>query len=1184
MPSTYTLNNGIELIGTGEQSGTWGDTTNTNLGLLDAALDGQVTVALASAGSSGSPNSLPITDGTASNGRNRMVVFSDSGDLGATAYVQLTPNDAEKIIYVRNSLSGSRSVILFQGTYNASNDYEVPAGTTAVVYFDGAGAGAVAANVFNNAYFDGLRLGSVSVTAILDEDNMASDSAAALATQQSIKAYVDSQVGTVDTLAEILAIGNTTGATDIAVDSAQKVQFRDAAIYINSSVDGQLDIVADTEIQIAATTIDVNGALDVSGTALVTGVLTTTAATVSNGGGQFNGAINVGVDDTGYDVKFFGATAGAYMLWDESADDLILGGAAGLSVNSTALVTGVLTTTAATVSNGGGQFNGAINVGVDDTGYDVKFFGATAGAYMLWDESADDLILGGAAGLSVNSAALVTGVLTTTAATVFNGGFASNANSSLSGSLAIGQTSFSGGSILLDLHGSGSSTGSQASFYNDHNTSGFQIGLAGNTSGDVIFYNVANTDMDFYTNNALRFSITNSEIVVNDQSADVDFRVESDTNTHALFVEGSSGNVGIGASSPAAPLSVYNASNPYANFADAANYFNVGVITSAYGLINSSLPISFQISDTERMGIDSSGGLITNPAAGGHAVFNEAGVDADFRVESDGNANMLFVDGGSNHVNIGTATDLAGVLNVDGNISLSGAGTDNRNIALLNETDAYEGSLIIQAGGVSAAFGGGIRLYGHSHASKPGDVVAGISAGSGGSFRVNTAGVDSGTDRLEVTDTGAFTTTPDAGGHAVFNEGGVDADFRVESDDNANMLFVDGNNNAVGIGTAAPESIVHIKDSGNVSTTLQIESAASQYAPIINFDGIVGASADYVLGEINGSWDTHTNIVSAIRFESGADTTNKDDGLISFLTSSSGPTLAERMRIDSSGGLITNPVAGGHAVFNEGGVDADFRVESEGYGNMLRVDASADVVYVGSNSSLSTEYLLHVKGSKRGARFFKDSSADGDQMLDITWDTSGYSTIFYVASSGTAPSASATAFRIGRNNTTSRSINASGTINASGADYAEYMVKADTLATINKGDVCGIDVSGKLTTVWADAISFAVKSTDPSYVGGDTWFNEDRPQPEDVSAEEYADFQTRLEAARATVDRIAFSGQVPVNVIGATVGDYIIPVQDETGITGQAVSSPTFEQYMSAVGKVIAIEDDGRAKIIVKVA
>jgi hypothetical protein len=156
MASTYTLNNGIELIGTGEQSGTWGATTNTNFDLVDTALDGQVSILLAGAGSSGSPNNLPVSDGSASNGRNRMITFTDGTDLGATAYVQLTPNDSEKIIYVRNDLSGSRSIILFQGTYNASNDYEIPAGTTAVVYFDGGGAGAVAANVFNNAYFDGL--------------------------------------------------------------------------------------------------------------------------------------------------------------------------------------------------------------------------------------------------------------------------------------------------------------------------------------------------------------------------------------------------------------------------------------------------------------------------------------------------------------------------------------------------------------------------------------------------------------------------------------------------------------------------------------------------------------------------------------------------------------------------------------------------------------------------------------------------------------------------------------------------------------------------------------------------------------------------------------------------------------------------------------------------------------------
>ena len=75
MPSSYTLNNGIELIATGEQSGTWGDTTNVNLSLIDTSLDGQVTITLASAGDSASPNTLPINDGSASNGRNRMVIF-----------------------------------------------------------------------------------------------------------------------------------------------------------------------------------------------------------------------------------------------------------------------------------------------------------------------------------------------------------------------------------------------------------------------------------------------------------------------------------------------------------------------------------------------------------------------------------------------------------------------------------------------------------------------------------------------------------------------------------------------------------------------------------------------------------------------------------------------------------------------------------------------------------------------------------------------------------------------------------------------------------------------------------------------------------------------------------------------------------------------------------------------------
>ncbi len=71
---------------------------------------------------------------------------------------------------------------------------------------------------------------------------------------------------------------------DILIASTEKLQFRDTAIYINSSADGQLDLVADTEIQIAATTIDMNGAVDISGNLGVGGNLTVTGTTTFNGG------------------------------------------------------------------------------------------------------------------------------------------------------------------------------------------------------------------------------------------------------------------------------------------------------------------------------------------------------------------------------------------------------------------------------------------------------------------------------------------------------------------------------------------------------------------------------------------------------------------------------------------------------------------------------------------------------------------------------------------------------------------------------------------------------------------------------------------------------------------------------------------------------------------------------------
>ncbi len=358
---------------------------------------------------------------------------------------------------------------------------------------------------------------------------------------------------------------------------------------------------------------------------------------------------------------------------------------------------------------------------------------------------------------------------------------------------------------------------------------------------------------------------------------------------------------------------------------------------------------------------------------------------------------------------------------------------------------------------------------------------------------------------------------------------------------------------------------------------------------IANGTGNVGVGVD-ALRANTGDYNTGIGVVSGYSLTGGDNNTFLGFAAGYGSTGSRNTFVGARNGTLGSGQSMTtgnaNTILGGFSGDQHG---LDIRashnniVLSDGDGNPRVRVASDGRTAIGTE--IYTGYQFNVSSANAPLIGVRTSSSDGDVVASFTWDTSGYSTVLYVASSGAGPNGAATAFKVGRNNSTSRSINASGTINASGADCAEYMVKADTSATINKGDVCGIDVNGKLTTLWADAISFVVKSTDPSYVGGDTWFNdEERPNKDKVTAEEYAAFEARLEAARAKVDRIAFSGQVPVNVTGATVGDFIIPVQDGTGITGQAVSSPTLEQYMSAVGKVIAIEDDGRAKIIVKVA
>ena len=97
---------------------------------------------------------------------------------------------------------------------------------------------------------------------------------------------------------------------DLLIATTEKIQFRDTAIYINSSTDGQLDLVADTEIQIAATTVDINGNADISGNLGIGGNLTVTGTTTFNGG-------TITMGDAATDNVVFGADVDSNIIPDD---------------------------------------------------------------------------------------------------------------------------------------------------------------------------------------------------------------------------------------------------------------------------------------------------------------------------------------------------------------------------------------------------------------------------------------------------------------------------------------------------------------------------------------------------------------------------------------------------------------------------------------------------------------------------------------------------------------------------------------------------------------------------------------------------------------------------------------------------------------------------------------------------
>jgi len=90
-------------------------------------------------------------------------------------------------------------------------------------------------------------------------------------------------------------------------------------------------------------------------------------------------------------------------------------------------------------------------------------------------------------------------------------------------------------------------------------------------------------------------------------------------------------------------------------FTDISVYNSTAEIIARREGVSGSSHLEFSLRDTVRLGLFSSGAFTTTPAAGGHAVFNSDGVNADFRVASDNLTHALFVDGGGDSVNVGNS-------------------------------------------------------------------------------------------------------------------------------------------------------------------------------------------------------------------------------------------------------------------------------------------------------------------------------------------------------------------------------------------------------------------------------------------------------------------------------------------------------------------------------------------------
>jgi len=238
MASTYVNNLRLNEMATGDQSGTWGTTTNTNLELIGQAF-GWGTRAIANA----STDNITIADGASDADRSMALKLTGGGQA---CTVTLLPNTSSKVWVMENATSYTLTF-----TQGSGANVAILAGETKMIATDGGGSGAVVYDLLTD-----VNLAGTTKTAALTNagDMLVGDDL----TLNSDSAVLGFGADTDTTLTH-------TDGSGLTLNSTNKIMFNDASQFVQGSSATVLSIGATDEIDLTATAIDINGTADISG-------------------------------------------------------------------------------------------------------------------------------------------------------------------------------------------------------------------------------------------------------------------------------------------------------------------------------------------------------------------------------------------------------------------------------------------------------------------------------------------------------------------------------------------------------------------------------------------------------------------------------------------------------------------------------------------------------------------------------------------------------------------------------------------------------------------------------------------------------------------------------------------------------------------------------------------------------